>query len=141
MIACVYITSKNWNFKGTLINGKLSEITVLNAKGTILKKIYVLYSVHFSAGKCSLSIDVFGAILTLLFLQNSRYYVVFLLFLSRTNKIWIIIGRYAPPLSLSLLYSNTHNIALVWFLLFNGISTFMGYFNAKIIKTAVILLN
>ena len=54
---------------GALANRKLNGINVLNAKGTILKKINVLFSVHFCSGKYSFS---FNILMYLIYLKDGR---------------------------------------------------------------------
>ena len=46
-------------FIGALINGNLTGISVLNAKVTILKNIYILFIINFCLGQCNFSLDTF----------------------------------------------------------------------------------
>ena len=47
------------SFRGASTNGKLTGISVLNAKLTVLKKINVLFTIHFCLSKSNYSLDTF----------------------------------------------------------------------------------
>ena len=54
-----FICDQLRSFWGASIKAKLCGISVLNAKGTLFKKINVLFIVNFSLGKYSFSLNTF----------------------------------------------------------------------------------